>query len=138
MSPVRWAWGLMRLCYHVRAPPIGLLQYCAHLLPLRGEISVRHVVWPMVVFLWNYNVRQPFGSRCVVVSGHCLRLQLGPHEDPAAMVYGGVGCRSVPTDFAFVLLADVFTTYTSQYWCSAFLAYLEAYWNRIHGLGTLG
>ena len=64
----------------------------------------------MVVTQWSYGGRQPSGSRCVVVSGHCLRVQLGPRVNLATTVYCVVDARPVYW-FAFVFLADVFDTY---------------------------
>ena len=86
MSPVRWTWWLMRLNYYAQALPRSAPLQGAPPLP-RDETSVRRVVWPMVVTRWSYGVRQPSGSRCVVVSGHCLRAQPGLRVNLATMVY---------------------------------------------------
>ena len=126
----------MRLNYHVQAPPWPAPLQCAPL-PSRDEASVQRVAWPMVVTQWSHGVRQPSGSRCVVVSGHYHWAQPGLCVDLATTVYLIVdGCPVYW--FAFVLLADIFDIVCPCSFGSALLTYLEAFWNCIRGRGILG
>ena len=73
------------------------------------------------------------------MSVHCQGLQLGPHGDPATTSLTMWTSVQIYSDFAFVLLADVFTVcdLVALVFC-LFPSYLEANWNRTYGLGTSG
>ena len=137
MSPVRWAWELMRLYFYVQvllglspiqfAPPFSTLgNFCATC----GLANGGH--------LWTLQCTSALGIMA------CCRERALPRDatwttwEPDCDVTCGVDLRSV-TDFAFVLLADVFTTccLAVLVFC-LFPSYLEANWNRTYGLGTSG